>query len=85
MTEKKKKNIIDEVLTAEEWEWLSHIKMNDEKRADMIADIVENYMESFDNKIIRSILENGWVGVCDWDDKELREAHRLIFWTEEEE
>jgi hypothetical protein len=58
--------------------------MNDEKRADMIADIVENYMESFDSKIIRSILENGWVGVFDWNDKELREAHRMLYYEEEE-
>ena len=59
--------------------------MNEARRAEMIADIVENYMESFDNKIIRSIIEDGWNGVCNWNDKELREAHRLIFWTEEEE
>jgi hypothetical protein len=62
--------------------------MNEGDRADMIADLVENYMESFDNKIFRSILENGWVGIFDWTDEELLEQYTLLSWMpikEEEE
>jgi len=60
---------------------------NEEKRADIIADLVENYMESFDNKIFRSILENGWVGIFDWTDEELLEQYTLLSWmpTKKEE
>ena len=55
-----------------------------QRRCEMIDDLVDLFDEGFDNKTIRMILREGWIGLDQWTDEEILREWNIVYGGEEE-